>query len=114
MKYVVYCIKLEGYVGRSVSHAKLLKVGHSKESATFRLSMNERYEGQNSYRSLFQNIQIVAQKEFQTKEQAEAYEANIHQRLGPKDCSIYEKVSGVKELRQWTLEREDWLKEVLS
>ena len=114
MKYVVYCIKLEGYVGRSVSHAKLLKVGHSKESASFRLSMNERYEGQNSYQALFQNIQIVAQKEFQTKEQAEAYEANIHQRLGPKDCSIYEKVSGVKELRQWNQSREDLLLDLLS
>ena len=113
--YVVYAIKLDDYVGRSLSPSKaLLKVGVSFQDVWYRLDANERFEGKDSYRALFQNIEVIAQKEFWTKEQAEAYEAELHQSLGQKDCSIHEKVKGVTELRQWTLEREDWLREVLS
>ena len=114
MKYVVYCIILEHYKGTNISHSKLLKVGYSRESAKYRLDMNERLEGDLSYRALFDRITIAAEKEFGTQQEALLYEEKLLTALGKKDCSIYEKVSGVKELRQWSQGREDFLLEALS
>jgi len=114
MKYVVYCIILEHYKGTNISHSKLLKVGYSRDSAKYRLDVNERLEGDLSYRALFGKITIAAEKEFGSQQEALLYEEKLLTALGRKDCSIYEKVSGVKELRQWNQGREDFLLEVLS
>ena len=114
MKYVVYCIILEHYRGTNISHSKLIKVGYSRDSAKYRLDMNERIEGDLSYRTLFGKITIAAEKEFGTQQEALLYEEKLLTALGKKDCSIYEKVSGVKELRQWSQDREDFLMKMLS
>ena len=113
MKYVVYVNVLTNYRGRSVSHAKLIKPGHARDSAQYRLDVNERLEGDLSYRALW-DVTTLIEKEFDTQAEALAFEEVLLKTLGPKDCSVYEKVSGVKELRQWSQGREDFLLEVLS
>jgi len=98
--YVVYAIRLDEYVGRSLSPSQaLLKVGVSVHDVWYRLDANERFEGKNSYRALFKKIEVLGQKKFSTKEQAEAYEKMVLAGLGPKDLSIAETVKGVTELR---------------
>ena len=114
MKYVVYCLRLSGYLGENITSPKLLKVGISKNSANYRLEMNSRFEGNNSYRSLFENVEILAEKSFNSKEQAEEYESEILNFIGSKDCGIYEKVKGVTELRTWNQVRENKILQLLS
>ena len=114
MKYVVYCLRLRGYLGKNITSSKLLKLGISKNSADFRLKMNSKYEGDNSYRSLFKSVEILAEKSFNSREQALDYENKILTFIGDKDCSIYEKVSGVTELRTWNQVRENQILQLLS
>ena len=98
--YVVYAIRLDEYVGRSLSPSRaLLKVGVSVHDVWYRLDANERFEGKNSYRALFKKIEVLGQKKFDTKEQAQAYEKMVLADLGKKDLSIAEQVKGVTELR---------------
>ena len=98
--YVVYAIRLDEYVGRSLSPSQaLLKVGVSVHDVWYRLDANERFEGKNSYRALFKKIEVLGQKKFDTKDQAEAYEKMVLAGLGKKDLSIAETVKGVTELR---------------
>ena len=98
--YVVYAIRLDDYVGRSLSPSQaLLKVGVSVHDVWYRLDANERFEGKNSYRALFKKIEVLGQKKFDTKDQAEAYEKMVLAGLGKKDLSIAETVKGVTELR---------------
>ena len=81
--YVVYALRLDGYVGRSLTPSRaLLKVGVSVHDVWHRLDANERFEGKNSYRALFKNIEVLWQKKFDTKEQAEAYEQELLLELG--------------------------------
>jgi len=104
--YVVYGLRLEGYRGGSlVPSQALLKVGVSLHDALYRLETNERLEGANSYRALFETIEVVGEKKFRTKPQALAYEREILLEMGPKDLSIQEKVTGVTELRLETPDR---------
>ncbi len=104
--YVVYAIRLDGYVGRSLTPSRaLLKVGVSVHDVWYRLDANERFEGKNSYRALFKKIEVLGQKKFETKEQAEAYEQELLLVLGKKDLSIAELVKGVTELRVETPDR---------
>ncbi len=114
MKYVVYCLRLSGYLGKNITSPKLLKVGISKNSANFRLEMKSKYEGNNSYRSLFENVEVLAEKSFNSREQALDYENEMLNSIGNKDCSIYEKVSGVTELRTWNQVRENKILQLLS
>ena len=107
MKYVVYLWKLEDYRGRYCSHSSLLKFGHSKESATFRLDYNERVEGELAYRKLWGKITILGEKEFSTKQEAEDYEDMVRTLDPRKDCSVAELVKGITELRAYTPQRED-------
>jgi len=103
---VVYGLRLEGYRGDSLIPSQaLLKVGVSMHDALYRLETNERLEGTNSYRALFEIIEVVGEKKFRTKAQALAYEREILLEIGPKDLSIQEKVSGVTELRLETPDR---------
>ena len=98
--YVVYAIRLDDYVGRSLSPSQaILKVGVSVHDVWYRLDANERFEGKNSYRALFKKIEVLGQKKFDTKDQAEAYEKMVLAGLGKKDLSIAETVKGVTELR---------------
>ena len=98
--YVVYVIRLSGYRGAKLSPMlPILKVGHSLRDVYYRLDANERYEGKNSFRALFSQIDVLGQKKFSTKEQAEAYEKMVLAGLGLKDLSIAETVKGVTELR---------------
>ena len=98
--YVVYAIRLDEYVGRSLSPSQaILKVGVSVHDVWYRLDANERFEGKNSYRALFKKIEVLGQKKFDTKDQAEAYEKMVLAGLGKKDLSIAETVKGVTELR---------------
>jgi hypothetical protein len=104
--YVVYGLRLDGYRGGSlVPSQALLKVGVSLHDALYRLETNERLEGANSYRALFETIEIVGEKKFRTKAQALAYERGILLEMGPKDLSIQERVTGVTELRLETSDR---------
>jgi len=104
--YVVYGLRLDGYRGGSlVPSQALLKVGVSLHDAQYRLETNERLEGANSYRALFETIEVVGEKKFRTKVQALAYEREILLEMGPKDLSIQEKVTGVTELRLETPDR---------
>ena len=104
--YVVYGLRLDGYRGGSlVPSQALLKVGVSLHDALYRLEANERLEGANSYRALFETIEVVGEKKFRTKAQALAYEREILLEMGPKDLSIQEKVTGVTELRLETPDR---------
>ena len=103
---MVYGLRLEGYRGGSlVPSQALLKVGVSLHDALYRLETNERLEGANSYRALFEIIEVVGEKKFRTKAQALAYEREILLEMGPKDLSIQEKVTGVTELRLETPDR---------
>lgn len=103
---MVYGLRLEGYRGGSlVPSQALLKVGVSLHDALYRLETNERLEGANSYRALFETIEVVGEKKFRTKPQAQAYEREILLEMGPKDLSIQEKVTGVTELRLETPDR---------
>lgn len=98
--YVVYGLRLDGYNGLGLTPSQaLLKVGVSMHDALYRLETNERLEGANSYRALFETIEVVGEKKFRTKAQALAYEREVLLEMGPKDLSIQEKVSGVTELR---------------
>ena len=98
--YVVYAIGLDDYVGVRLSPSQaLLKVGVSVHDVWYRLDANERFEGKNSYRALFKKIEVLGQKKFDTKDQAEAYEKMVLAGLGKKDLSIAETVKGVTELR---------------
>ncbi len=104
--YVVYAIRLDEYVGRSLTPSRaILKVGVSVHDVWYRLDANERFEGKNSYRALFKKIEVLGQKRFETKEQAEAYEQELLLVLGKKDISIAEQVKGVTELRVETPDR---------
>ena len=104
--YVVYALRLDEYVGRSLTPSRaLLKVGVSVHDVWYRLDANERFEGKNSYRALFKKIEVLGQKKFSTKDQAEAYEQELLLVLGKKDLSIAEQVKGVTELRQETPDR---------
>ena len=104
--YVVYAIRLDEYVGRSLTPSRaILKVGVSVHDVWYRLDANERFEGKNSYRALFKKIEVLGQKKFDTKEQAQAYEKMVLADLGKKDLSIAEQVKGVTELRQETPDR---------
>ena len=107
MGYVVYLLRLEDYRGSYCSHNTLLKFGHSKESATFRLDYNEKMEGELAYRKLWGRVTVLAEKAFKTKEQAQDYEDMVRTLDSRKDCSVAERVKGVTELRAWTQERED-------
>lgn len=103
---MVYGLRLEGYRGGSlVPSQALLKVGVSLHDALYRLETNERLGGANSYRALFETIEVVGEKKFRTKAQALAYEREILLEMGPKDLSIQEKVTGVTELRLETPDR---------
>ena len=103
---MVYGLRLDGYRGGSlVPSQALLKVGVSLHDALYRLETNERLEGANSYRALFETIEVVGEKKFRTKAQALAYEREILLEMGPKDLSIQEKVTGVTELRLETPDR---------
>ena len=104
--YVVYAIRLDGYVGGHLSPSQaILKVGVSIHDVWYRLDANERFEGKNSYRALFKKIEVLGQKKFPTKAEAEAYEQDLLQELGKKDLSIKEMVKGVTELRVLTPDR---------
>ena len=104
--YVVYAIGLDDYVGVRLSPSQaLLKVGVSVHDVWYRLDANERFEGKNSYRALFKKIEVLGQKKFPTKAEAEAYEQDLLQELGKKDLSIKEMVKGVTELRVLTPDR---------
>ena len=104
--YVVYGLRLEGYRGRGLTPSQaLLKVGVSVHDALYRLEANERLEGTNSYRALFETIEVVGEKKFRSKAQALAYERQILLEMGPKDLSIQERVTGVTELRLETPDR---------
>ena len=104
--YVVYAIRLDGYVGGHLSPSQaILKVGVSIHDVWYRLDANERFEGKNSYRALFKKIEVLGQKKFPTKAEAEAYEQELLQELGKKDLSIKEMVKGVTELRVLTPDR---------
>ena len=104
--YVVYAIRLDDYVGGHLSPSQaILKVGVSMHDVWYRLDANERYEGKNSYRALFKKIEVLGQKKFRTKAEAEAYEQDLLQELGKKDLSIKEMVKGVTELRVLTPDR---------
>ncbi len=104
--YVVYALRLDEYVGRSLTPSQaLLKVGVSVHDVWYRLDANERFEGKNSYRALFKKIEVLGQKKFETKELAEEYEKMILAELGKKDLSIAELVKGVTELRVETQDR---------
>ena len=103
---MVYGLRLDGYRGGSlVPSQALLKVGVSLHDALYRLETNERLEGANSYRALFEIIEVVGEKKFRTKAQALAYEREILLEMGPKDLSIQERVTGVTELRLETPDR---------
>jgi len=104
--YVVYAIRLDEYVGRSLTPSRaILKVGVSVHDVWYRLDANERFEGKNSYRALFKKIEVLGQKKFETKELAEEYEKIVLGELGKKDLSIAELVKGVTELRVETPDR---------
>lgn len=104
--YVVYAIRLDEYVGGYLSPSQaILKVGVSVHDVWYRLDANERYEGKNSYRALFKKIEVLGQKKFPNKAEAEAYEQDLLQELGKKDLSIKEMVKGVTELRVLTPDR---------
>ena len=104
--YVVYALRLDQYVGRSLTPSQaLLKVGVSVHDVWYRLDANERFEGKNSYRALFKKIEVLGQKKFETKAEAEEYEKIVLAELGKKDLSIAELVKGVTELRVETPDR---------
>lgn len=104
--YVVYGLRLDGYKGSGLYPSQaLLKVGVSVHDALYRLETNERLEGATAYRALFENIEILGEKKFTTKADAQAYERQILLEMGPKDLSIQEKVTGVTELRLETPKR---------
>jgi hypothetical protein len=113
--YVVYAIGLDDYVGGYLSTSQaILKVGVSVHDVWYRLDANERFEGKNSYRALFKKIEVLGQKKFPTKAEAEAYEQALLQELGKKDLSIKEMVKGVTELRVLTPDRLRLVQEKLT
>ena len=114
--YSVYWYQFSGYKGEWIKpytseySGKLFKTGHQKGEEEFgRVVENLKHDKgiKTTWYELFEIIQcrgII--KGFRTKAEAIKFEEDLSTMLGKKDFSMFENVSGIREFRVATKERE--------
>ena len=118
-EYSVYWYDLRNYKGKGIQlfggpryWGVLYKIGYQYGPGGSRLRENETREGELAWVKLWGDIHLMGIKQFQTREQAIKFEKKVHRKLGKKQFTIAEKVSGVSEFRIGNKQNEAILNEL--